>query len=140
MPPAASMGAISVVELELTTASLYTPCSPLRNPSSDGSNGGNCAMRAWNNFFFAGYSAQSSSHLRGGSERAAIDAQHFAIIHPDAVPAVVFPLQGDAKGRQHFRPAGAVDRLAVQKDPVEIEQDGFEFRHFPAYHAPPGVV
>ena len=47
----------------------------------------------------------------------------------DAVLAVVFPLQGDAKGRQHFRPAGAVDRLAVQKDPVEIEQDGFKFRH-----------
>ncbi len=56
-------------------------------------------------------------------------AQHFAIVDADALAAVEVPLERYAERRQHFRPAGAMHRLAVHQHTVEVEEDGVKWGH-----------
>ena len=56
-------------------------------------------------------------------------AQHVAVVDPDAAIAVILPGESQPGGGQNFRPTGPVDRLGIQQDTVEIEENGLQGAH-----------
>ena len=123
MPPATSSGSISLHELELTTASLNWRWRPGSISARANSNGVRLHALLEQQLLCRVERPQAIPVARRiGLPRD--EAQHVAVVDPDVAIAIIFPGQSQSDGGQHLRPGGPVDRLGIQQDAVEIEENG----------------